>query len=161
MNNTDTLTTYLAELIRDTRVKPCRQCGETNGLRIIRVDGMHYGKVVCDNCHELFNTWAPKPDAKPNKRDGRSTQLLALIRQAWSGEPLYCEICLRDERTLPEGTWMEAHHVIEHQDGGADTIANLHALCNECHALVHWRRRTVRGPQVTKTAELEANHAPS
>lgn len=155
---TDYLHDYLADLIETGRVKPCRACDQTDGLRIIRATGMHFGKIVCDHCDELFNTWAPKPDARPRKRDGRSTHLLGIIREAWGDEPLYCEICLRDERELPEGVWMEAHHVVEHQDGGADTPANLRPVCNECHGLIHWRRKTVHGAQVGKS-EKELAHA--
>lgn len=158
MIDQDLLSTYLAGLIDTGRVKACPECGDTTGLRIIRATGMHFGKIVCDNCNERFNTWAPKPDAKPRKRDGRSTHLLGIIREAWGDEPLYCEICLRDERDLPENTWMEAHHVVEHQDGGADTPENLRPVCNECHALIHWRRKTVTGAQVGKIEELA--HAP-
>lgn len=147
------MTNYLQDLLDSGRVNACRNCGHTDGLRIILMDsGMHYGKIVCDHCDELFNTWAPKPDARPRKRDGRSTHLLGVIREAWDGEPLYCEICLRDERELPKGVWMEAHHVIEHQDGGFDTAANLRPYCNTCHAKVHLIRKSYRpyGGQIGK-----------
>lgn len=160
MNPTpDATSAYLTELIQTKRVGPCKTCNSTDGLRIILMDsGMHHGKIVCDHCNERFNTWAPKPDTQPRKRDGKSTHLLGIIRDAWADEPLYCEMCLRDERTLPNTVWMEAHHVVEHQDGGADTLANLKPLCNECHALTHWRRKTVHGNQIGKHEEPE--HAP-
>lgn len=147
--------TYLAQLIQDDRVRACPRCGETRDLRLIILEGgMHYGKIVCDACDEHFVTWAPKPD-KP-KRTRPPGNHLATIKAAWDGEPLYCTICLRDERYLPTNAWMEAHHVLEYQDGGTDSPTNLIPVCNECHQLVHWRRRTVHGEQVGK----EADHAP-
>lgn len=146
---------YLAQLIDAGRVRACVECGETRDLRLVLMDGgMHYGKVVCDACDGRFVTWAPKPD-RP-KRSRPSANHLATLKAAWEGEPLYCYVCLRDERFLPTGVWMEAHHVLEHQDGGTDTPGNLIPLCNECHQLVHWRRKAVHGQQVGK--ELE--HAP-
>lgn len=136
----------------------CPTCETAAGLRIVLMDaGPHYAKVVCDDCRERFVTWVSKPDKPKGKRDGRSKELLAVIRADRDGEPLYCEVCLRDERLLPVGTWMEAHHVLEHQDGGLNTARNLMPVCNECHSLIHWRRRTVAGAQVGK----ESEHAPT
>lgn len=139
----------------------CQTCGETNGLYPqVMATGPHYARLVCANCDDRFVTWLRKPDTRP-KRDGKSTRLLRIIHEAWADEPLYCLICLRDERTLPTGTWMEAHHVLEHTDAGADVAANLQPLCNECHSLVHWRRRTTHGEQIGKPETWEVEHAPS
>lgn len=154
------LETQLADRITEGRVKPCRSCNETGGLYPIATEGMHAAKIVCVYCDDRFHGWLPKPASRP-KRDGNSTRLLNLVREARDGEPLYCDICLRDERWLPKGVWMEAHHIVEHQDAGNDTVANLQPLCNECHALVHWRRRTVAGEQVAKPGTWEISDAPS
>lgn len=147
---------YLNKLLEVGRVKPCGRCGEANGLTIhLMAEGSHWGKVVCLNCDEAFVTWAPKPDKPRKPRDGRSKRLLSIIREAWNGEPLYCELCLRDEREFPKGVWMEAHHIIEHQDGGHDVIENLRPYCNSCHSKVHLIRASYRpyGGQVAKYDE--------
>lgn len=142
---------HLATLITAGKVRPCARCQETNGLTIqIMASGMHWGQVVCLNCDEAFVTWAARPDKVRRPRDGRSKRLLDVIRGAWEGEPLYCEMCLWDERDPIKGVWMEAHHVLEVQDGGHDHINNLRPLCNHCHALVHWLRKTRTGTQVGK-----------
>lgn len=142
---------YLATLIESGQTKPCGRCKEVNGLTIhLMVEGMHWGKVVCLNCDEAFVTWAPRPDKVRRPRDGRSKRLLDIIRDSMEGEPLYCEMCLWDERAPRPGKWMEAHHVLEVQDGGFDHIGNLRPLCNRCHALVHWVRNASTDTQVGK-----------
>jgi hypothetical protein len=149
-----TLDERLAALTREGLV--CPDCGSATGLRIVLMDrGPHYAKVICDDCRERFVTWVGKPDKPKAKRDGRSKELLAIIRADREGEPLYCEVCLRDERDLPAGAWMEAHHVLEYQDGGSDSPRNLTPVCNECHQLIHWRRRTVLGGSALVGKERE------
>lgn len=147
-----TISAYLADLIaaRDLR---CKHCGANDALFLrLMNDGQHYGRIECTACDDAFVTWAPKPaNTRPRATDRRKSQLDAL-RAHYNPEPLYCLICLRDERLFPTGVWLEAHHVLEHQDGGSDHPSNLQALCNECHALVHWRRKTAAGTQVGKEA---------
>jgi hypothetical protein len=156
-----TLDEHLANHITLGRIKACHSCGDTANLYAAIMDaGPHYAKVVCAACNDAFAGWLPKPDRARPKRDGRSLHLLRVIRAAWGDEPLYCLVCLRDERSLPERAWMEAHHVIENQDAGADVAENLQPVCNECHTLIHWRRRTVAGEQVGKTESWEVEHAP-
>lgn len=141
--------TYLDELIAEGGVRPCPDCGRRDALRLVLMNnGMHYAKIVCDACNERHVTWAPKPDRPKKPRPSKDH--LATLKAAWEGEPLYCTVCLRDERYLPTGVWMEAHHILEHQDAGTDAAGNLIPLCNECHQLVHWRRKTVHGEQVGK-----------
>lgn len=140
------LTDYLAKLIAADDTIKCTACDQTDALRIVLMDkGPAWGKIVCDHCDKRYVRWAPKPDKKRPKRDGKSVRLLNIVREAWDYEPLYCELCLRDERDLPDGVWMEAHHVIEHTDLGLDTAANLRPLCNHCHSLTHTIRRAMRG----------------
>ena len=120
----------------------------------------HLGAIVCQHCQDpssnyqgrKFVKFAPKPeklDGKP-KRSNATLNLLPIVRDAWNGEPLFCVICLRDERYLPDGVWMEAQHILENQDGGLDEPANLMPVCIECHRLIHWRRSAVQGTQVGK-----------
>lgn len=153
------LTDYLAKLVAADDTLVCTGCQQTDGLRIVLMaKGPAWAKIVCDHCDERYVRWAPKPDKKRPNRNPKSTGLLNVIRDAWGEEPLYCKTCLRDERYLPDDVWMVAHHVIEHQDGGADTASNLEPHCNECHGLIHWRRKTVHGAQVGKS-EKELAHA--
>ena len=146
------LDAYLADLVaaRDIR---CKRCGQNDALFLrLTQDGPHYGRIECVACNDAFVDWAPRPTPRPKQQDRRKSQLDAL-RAHYHPEPLYCMVCLRDERTFPAGVWLEAHHILEHQDGGTNDITNLQALCNECHSLVHWRRKTVAGIQIGKEAE--------
>lgn len=120
----------------------CPECGTADALRLVLMEsGPHHAKIVCDNCNERFVTWAAKTNKPPTRRDGRRKDLLNVIRSDRDDEPLYCEICLVDERTLPTGVWLEAHHILEHQDGGTDNPRNLMPVCNRCHTLIHWLRK--------------------
>ena len=152
---------HLEHLIT-TRKLTCKHCGTPDALELqLMADGPHYARITCNDCG-AFITWAPKPTTRPKNTDGRKANLLNTIRHAWNDEPLYCLICLRDERTLPTNTWLEAHHILEHADGGTDHPTNLQPLCNECHALIHWRRRTTNGEQINKpNTWKEPEHAPS
>lgn len=157
---------YLDQLRRDGRLQPCPECGSDENLRaVIMASGKHHAAIVCDNCPDewskydgqRFVTWGPKPGARPARRDGKSTGLLDAIRASTNG-PVFCLICLRDERELTTaGTWMEAHHIVEHQNGGTDHPANLQPLCKDCHSLVHWRRRDITPrPASSEEADLVA-----
>ena len=56
---------------------------------------------------------------------------------------------------LPRGVTLNAHHVHEVADEGPDEEANLRPYCTECHALVHWVRRTLgREDHVEAAPEL-------
>lgn len=156
--------TYLDDLHTAGKLTPCPTCGSMDALRpILLTSGPHHAAIVCDDCpdpwskygNQRFVRFAPAPTnltARP-KRSKASTNLLHTIRMG--NEPLYCLICLRDERFLPPGVHMEAHHVIEHQDGGTDNPTNLQPLCNRCHEWVHWRRRdTGSGEQAGKAPQL-------
>lgn len=155
------MSSYTAWLRDNGRLAPCPRCGTNRDVRGIVLApgdehyGVHYGVQACEACDDAWIAWGAKWQEKPKKR-GRDTHLLHEIRAARDGEPLYCELCLRDERFLPEAVRLEAHHVVEHQDGGTNHHTNLWVLCNECHQLVHWRRKTVNAEQAGKVAE----HAP-
>lgn len=150
---------YIRDLMDAGRLEPCPKCGSFDALReVLVVDGPQHAAIVCDNCPnqwsrfdgQSFVMWGPKPaNIQPSKPKRRDSGLLHALRAAWGDEPLYCLICLRDERYL-DGTHMEAHHVLEHQDGGSDHPDNLQPLCRECHELIHWRRKSVHGAQVAK-----------
>lgn len=151
---------HLASLIQE-RALACPRCKTADALDLILMAaGMHYGKVVCVACDSAFVTWAPKPTARPTPKDGRKKGLLDALRAHYDPEPLFCLICLVDERFMPTNTWMEAHHIVEYADAGSDHPSNLMPLCNECHAFVGWRRKTARGvgAQVGKEDKV-AEHA--
>lgn len=59
--------------------------------------------------------------------------------------PKQCLICLRIQKWLPEGEFIEAHHIVEPQYGGGEDLMNLMWLCTTCHRLVHKVRREVYG----------------
>lgn len=169
---------YLDQLREAGKLQACPECNSMDAVRPVLLDsGPHHAALVCDACpdewskydRQRFIRFLPPPKnltGRP-KRGKASTNLLPIVRDAQDGEPLYCLICLRDERFLPEGVWMEAHHILEHQDGGTDHAANLMPLCNQCHSLVHWRRRDTEGggaqvisPRPDESPDPGVAHAP-
>lgn len=139
---------FLKALQAKGRFKRCPECGDSDRLRIVRRDDQHYGRVVCDN-HLPDPIWLDGYTGKPGnldrktRRDG-SAKLMAIIEEHWPGGPLYCLTCLRTKEELAAaGEWLEAHHIVERQNGGLDHHTNLQPQCSSDHALIHWRRRTV------------------
>lgn len=47
-------------------------------------------------------------------------------------------MCRREELPLPEV--LEAHHVVEVQEGGSDERDNLWIVCTACHSMIHYLR---------------------
>lgn len=53
--------------------------------------------------------------------------------------PMFCEICLNDDKTV-----LEVHHIKEHHITADDTKDNLRVYCSACHTLVHSVRTVSR-----------------
>jgi len=52
----------------------------------------------------------------------------------------FCELCLLKPDELPPGQTLEAHHIIEVQDGGSADRENIWIVCTKCARLIHWMR---------------------
>lgn len=66
---------------------------------------------------------------------GRATRRkMALHRAVYRRANYRCEACGASEVKL------EAHHHVQREDGGRDTLDNLVALCVPCHQLAHAER---------------------
>lgn len=131
----------------------CHRCGSDNGLALVLMDATsaNWAKIVCLDCGGLHVDWARKPAnlTKTNRKHSGANLLDVIRTQYADGEPLYCLICLRDERYLTN-TWMEAHHILNHSDSGSDLAENLMPLCRECHQLVTWRRASLKKEEGSK-----------
>ena len=73
-------------------------------------------------------------DPNSNKRYGR---LWAKIRAAFLSTNPLCEMCKADGRYKPAEL---VHHRRKLTDGGTNDLANLQALCLECHSRLHAKK---------------------
>ena len=89
-------------------------------------DNMHKGKI---STHEgKFLSWLPSDafEGTDKKRETHS----ALIKAY--NLPLFCEVCLNDDKSV-----LEVHHIKEHAVTENDNKDNLRVYCSSCHSLVH------------------------
>ena len=123
----------------ETEIKSCCHCGHI-GEPIIEVQttGKHYAKARCAGCGKYL-CWIAKPDSDATKYRRES----AHRKMAKKFSRGFCELCLIREDDLPRSESLEAHHVVEYQDGGEATRENTWVLCTACHKLVNWRRTYV------------------
>ena len=116
----------------------CRQCGfEGEAKEVLRPDGVHYSNLLCPVCDTHTGGFGKKPDSDPTKykRPKAHTELVKKFSRG------ICEMCLAKKDDLPKGQTLEAHHVIEYQDGGEATRENTWIVCTGCHRLINWRRK--------------------
>jgi hypothetical protein len=128
----------------------CPRCQKTGGIALIGIDFVHYGRVVCaataaplldavldpmrDEGH--YVDWLQTPrDSAPARRRTRMRKVDNLKER--------CEICLRHANELIAPAKLEAHHAHEAQSAGGDDDENRRVYCTDCHALVHWVRRSL------------------
>jgi hypothetical protein len=128
----------------------CPRCQTTGGYALIGLDYPHFGRVVCaataaplieaipepmrDEGH--FVDWLQKPrENGPRRRRTRMRKVESLSER--------CEICLRHSSELSAPVKLEAHHAHEARHDGSDDEENRRVYCMDCHALVHWARRTL------------------
>ena len=70
---------------------------------------------------------APQISNKQSKMDGYKKKQVA-FNQEWK--------CKKCSNILPPS--YEIDHIIKRSDGGSNDIANLQALCNNCHGIKSW-----------------------
>ena len=111
----------------------CVRCGSAERKTIIGPHaGGHYSRIECNNCGK-FIKWGKDPNKQKKSRKGNAE----LVKQFSKG---YCEICLRKKKQLPKPQTLEAHHIIEVNQGGGDDAENIQIACTNCHRLIHHLR---------------------
>lgn len=127
---------------------------DTDPVFVPTPTSVHYGKLVCPIC-ERFVTWVKKPENQGKKRRPSQDHL----RWLFDDEHIdYCQLCMRPRASLPHGTVLDVHHIIEVHDGGTDDRLNLLLLCNVCHRIVHLLRMYRTAPD--ELAEVVAAEVP-
>ena len=108
-------------------------CGSTRTLQLITPASVHYGAEICAVCRRHLR-WLPKPDGERVRRPAAHRELVEKYSQG------YCELCLTKQEDLPARQTLEAHHVVEFQDGGSAQRSNVWIVCTACAKLIHWAR---------------------
>src|SRR3972149_206543 len=111
----------------------CSYCGFGQTRLEILESGIHYAKEVCAKCGAYIK-FVGKPD---NLKPHRHKSHTELVEQYSKG---FCEICGILHNSVPNNEALEAHHVIEYQDGGPKERENIEIVCTACHKLIHWLR---------------------
>ena len=112
---------------------PCPKCGQESPFRL-RPDTQHHGEI---RCLTHGHAWISKPNELKTVRRKVNRDLFDLVPDDMRD---YCWICLRDRallKSLQPMVPLEAHHIIEVKDGGADVRDNIMIACKECHSGVH------------------------
>lgn len=126
----------------------CRSCGSKDLLEKLGPHpGGHHAKLECRACG-AFVRWMPKPiEGRARRRNNAE-----LVRRYGRG---YCEMCRRKTEEIPLPEVLEAHHVVEVNEGGGDERTNVWIICTWCHASIH-QRRTYLGHYCQKKSGQEA-----
>ncbi len=115
----------------------CPKCGcEKTEVRILST-GPHHWQEQCALCGRWIR-FLPKPDSLKAKRPKAQSELV----HEYGRE--FCELCGILQRHIPNSEALEAHHVIEYQDGGQERRSNIWIVCTRCHRLIHWMRTYLR-----------------
>ena len=119
----------------------CKKCGPVQAVFQECSNGPHKAKFLCPKCNS-FLRWIGSADIarikgnQPSK-EVRRRETEKLVNRYSKG---FCELCLRAKNQLPGTQTLEAHHVIEVQDGGSDERNNIWIVCTSCHKFVHHQR---------------------
>jgi 5-methylcytosine-specific restriction endonuclease McrA len=84
--------------------------------------------------------WIPKPSELKTPRRKVNRDLFELVPESMQD---YCWTCLRSRallKSLQPMVPLEAHHIIEVQNGGAHERDNIQIVCKECHSRIHRTR---------------------
>lgn len=97
----------------------------------------------CADCGK--STWDPKEGSKNREASHRQ-----LVKKSGITK---CEHCGIDEHLIPHPQKLEAHHIIEYDEGGTDDMQNILIVCTECHKEIH-HKRTYRKHYINKLIKL-------
>ena len=115
---------------------PCPKCGQESPFRL-RDDVQHYGDIKCPTHGHM---WVSKPTELKTVRRKVNRDLFELVSNKMRN---YCWTCLRSRtllKSLQPMVPLEAHHIIEVQNGGVDERDNIQIVCKECHSGIHRMR---------------------
>jgi 5-methylcytosine-specific restriction endonuclease McrA len=115
---------------------PCPVCGEESPFRL-RPDTQHHGEI---RCVKDGHRWIPKPSELKTPRRKVNPELFKIVPAHMRD---HCWTCLRDRtllKSLQPMVPLEAHHIIEVENGGADERDNIQIVCKECHSGIHRTR---------------------
>ena len=115
---------------------PCPKCGQESPFRL-RDDVQHYGDIKCPTHGHM---WVSKPTELKTVRRKVNRDLFELVSDKMRN---YCWTCLRSRtllKSLQPMVPLEAHHIIEVQNGGVNERDNIQIVCKECHSGIHRTR---------------------
>ena len=116
--------------------KPCPKCGHESLFRL-RADTQHHGQIYCPAHGHM---WIAKPSELKTPRRKVNRDRFELVPEHMRD---YCWTCLRSRellKALQPMVPLEAHHIIEVQNGGVDVRDNIQIVCKECHSGIHRTR---------------------
>jgi 5-methylcytosine-specific restriction endonuclease McrA len=120
----------------NTETMPCPKCGQESPFKL-RPDTQHHGEVRCSVHGHM---WISKPIELKIPRRKVNRDLFELVPEHMRD---YCWTCLRSRallKSLQPMVPLEAHHIIEVQNGGTDERDNIQIVCKECHSGIHRTR---------------------
>ena len=112
---------------------PCPVCEEESPFKL-RPDTQHHGEI---RCVLHGHRWIPKPTELKTPRRKVNPELFKLVPEPMRN---YCWTCLRDRallKSLQPMVPLEAHHIIEVENGCPDDRDNIQIVCKECHSGIH------------------------
>lgn len=133
--------------------KICPKCS-SEAVEILRHNGIHYGDYRCPNCNRHLG-FIPTPGDGSSKRPRKSKPLVDRYSRG------VCELCRRAQSDLPKGQTLEAHHIIEVEEGGGDERGNVTIVCTPCHRLIHHQRTYIGGGRATYAGNLDERETPT
>ena len=120
--------------------KQCPGYGSSRGLcgNIVKSSGTY-----CSSCRSKRKQASRLYDRERNKHPGRQflhSKSWRKLRLVYLADHPLCEQCLRKSGRI------EAAVLVHHLDGNQlhNDPANLMALCNSCHEIIHGRKNSVR-----------------
>jgi hypothetical protein len=110
----------------------CRRCDDhVDGIVKPRPDTPHAAEVRCGSCGG-FIQWLKKEENKDKRDKNKHTPESLGID--------FCLLCRRTRGRLGKNETLNAHHIIEVQEGGPDVPTNIWVVCTPCHLLIHHQR---------------------
>ena len=117
---------------------PCPKCKQPSPFKL-RPDTQHHGEV---RCAIHGHAWIAKPAELKTPRRKVNPELFKLVPESMRD---YCWKCLRSRtllKSLRPMLPLEAHHIIEVENGGLDERDNIQIVCKECHSDIHRTRES-------------------
>lgn len=117
---------------------------------IASLDTEELAKKVGDRTGKVGN-----PSKKEVAEYNRDKNLKILVKRFAEGK---CQLCMTDAPFIDQYgiPYLEEHHVKSLADGGADIMANVVAICPNCHRRIHILKDLQDQERLNKIAQLNA-----